>query len=347
MSRLRRSRTGQPGWSRRRRGGGWQYLDSRGRTLSSRSVRKRVDGLAIPPAWRDVWICPWPNGHLQATGVDDAGRRQYLYHPDWQSSRAREKYSRVVGFGRSLPAARKVFGSDLALDGLPRRRVLAAAALMLDAGYFRVGSPLYAERHGSVGLTTLQRRHVRRDGPAWVFRFVAKSGLRRIERIDEAELSAVIAALMRRRNGPEALFVYREGSDRRELGADELNSYLKDALGDAYSAKDFRTWHGTVLAAVACALTDLDGSAADRTRTGTLGAIRNVVIDVADRLGNTPEVCRRSYIDPRVIDAFESSRTIAATVRRHRRAAEAEPDMMTALARLPTIERAVLAMLDE
>jgi DNA topoisomerase IB len=309
-------------------------------------VRKRINELAIPPAWRDVWICPWPNGHLQATGVDDAGRRQYLYHPDWQSSRARAKYSRIVGFGRSLPAARKVFNTDLALDGLPRRRVLAAAALMLDAGFFRIGSPLYAEKHGSVGLTTLQRRHVRRTGSTWVFRFVAKSGLRRTERIDEAELSRVIAALMRRRNGPGALFVYDDGSDRRALSADELNSYLKDALGDRYSAKDFRTWHGTVLAAVACALIDLDKPAQQRNRTATQRAVREVVVEVSERLGNTPAVCRRSYVDPRVIDAFESSRTIATTVRRHRRTAETEPDMMTALARLPSVERAVLAMLD-
>jgi DNA topoisomerase IB len=279
--------------------------------------------------------------------VDDAGRRQYLYHPDWQASRARLKYGRVVGFGRALPPARRIFTADLAIDGLPQQRVLAAAAMMLDAGHFRVGSPLYAERYGSVGLTTLMRRHVRRDGSAWLFRFVAKSGVRRTERIEDARLSAVVAALMRRRTGAGHLFVYDDGSSRRTLTADELNGYLKDALGDSYSAKDFRTWHGTVLAAVALALSDLEQSPSERSRAATRRSIKQAVAEVAERLGNTPAVCRRSYIDPRVIDAFESFRTIATTIRRHRAQAASSPDDLAALARLPTVERAVLKLLDD
>lgn len=347
MARLRRAHPDRPGWTRRRRGRGWQYLDEKGRPVTDPDQLSRIRSLVIPPAWQDVWISPHANGHIQAVGTDDAGRRQYRYHDDWTTSRSKAKFERIISFGAALPRARRQFAADLVREELHRDSVLAVAAMLLDAGYFRIGNATYAERHGSVGLSTLRRRHVRQDGTAWEFRYVAKSGVKHVERISEPDLVAAIALLMARRSGPPPeLLAYRDGRRFRALVGSDINAYLKQTLAESYSAKDFRTWRGTVLAAVALALTDLDDPPAKpRTQTANRRAVREAVVDVSRRLGNTPTVCRSSYIDPRVIEEFEKGVTVKGSVRRHRRSVADAEDELAALSRIPAVEKAVLALL--
>ena len=350
MPRLRRSRPDRPGWTRRRRGKGWQFLDEDLKPLADPDAILRIRSLVIPPAWQDVWISPWPNGHIQAIGTDEAGRRQYRYHDDWSTSRSKAKFTRIVDFGRSLPAARLRFAEDLAVEGITRERVLAIAARLLDEGYFRIGNAAYAAKHGSVGLSTLRRKHVRQVEHGWEFRYIAKSGVRHVELISEADLVAAIAVLMGRTSRrPAELLAYEHGRAFRALVGDEINAYLKENLAESYSAKDFRTWRGTVLAAVALAMVELDDPPASgtRSRTATAKVVRSAVVEVSQRLGNTPTVCRSSYIDPRVIEAFESGTTIARTVKRNLRTVADAPDELAALSRLPAVEKAVLTLLTD
>jgi DNA topoisomerase I len=311
-----------PGLSRRRRGRGFSYLDAEGRPVRDEVTLERIRALAIPPAWEDVWICPDANGHLQATGVDAAGRKQYRYHDLWRERRDRQKFADVVGFARALPRLRRRIARDLKADddGAPSRdRVLACAARMLDLGFFRIGSESYAAGNGSFGLTTIRKDHVRIEGDDVVFDYPAKSGRRRVQAIADPDVRAVVSALKRRRSGPDELLAYRSG--RRWLGvrSEDVNDYLKDRAGASVSAKDFRTWNGTALAAVALA------RRGDRpsSKTGRRRAAAAAVREVAVFLGNTPAVARRSYIDPRVIDCFLAGDTIAPAHERGRRAIEA------------------------
>jgi DNA topoisomerase I len=334
MARTRRSDPTGEGITRVRRGRGFSYHDARGRTVRDESALERIRDLAIPPAWTDVWICPDALGHIQAVGTDAAGRRQYLYHEAWRARRDREKFERLPEFARALIPARKALAADLKLKGLVRERVMACAVRLLDIGLFRIGGEDYAEQNESYGLATLEKRHVTVSAGAIDFEFVAKSGIEHSRRIEDRLVVPTVLALKRRRGKPaDPLLAYRAGrSDWRDVTSDEINQWLKDLVGEEYSAKDFRTWNGTVLAAM-----KLAGrvDAPDRAE-----AVTAVIEEVAEVLGNTPAVCRASYVDPRVIARFKRGRTISADVERLARTGTG-PDF----AERAGIEKAVIDLL--
>ena len=332
MVRLRRTSPDQPGWTRRRAGRGFVYVDERGSRLPEADAQ-RVRDLVIPPAWTDVWVTPYDNGHLQAVGTDDAGRRQYLYHPEWRARRDAEKFDRMLAFGKALTKARELVVRDLGLDGMPLERACAAAVRLLDLGYFRIGNDVYADAHGSFGLTTLERRHVRRHQDRLVFAFVGKSGVEHRIEIDDAVVIEAIDVMRRRRGQDLRLLAYKFGRGWRSVLPDLVNEYVRSTTGLEATAKDFRTWHATVLAAAALAETpEPGGSAASRKR-----AVAGAMKEVASFLGNTPALARSSYVDPRVVDAYEEGRTVA---RATRRTYDSPDERQTAL------ERATLRLLE-
>jgi DNA topoisomerase IB len=296
-----------PGYARRRAGRGFAYVDERGRRLTDDAVLDRIQSLAIPPAWTDVWICPDADGHIQATGLDVKGRRQYRYHDDWRARRDRQKHDRMLDLARALPDLRRRLERDLAAGGLGRDRVLAGAVRLLELGLFRVGSEAYASENGSYGLATVRKGHVRSVGGELRFDYPAKSGQRRVVTIRDPAVAELVRALKRRRRGGPELLAYKADAGRWvDVRSADINAYLQEALGPDFTAKDFRTWAATVLAAVALAAEDADEPGpADRER-----AIVRVVKGVADQLGNTPAVARGSYVDPRVIDRFRSGDTV-------------------------------------
>jgi DNA topoisomerase IB len=331
MPRLRKVTPHSPGWSRRRAGSGFTYLDEHGNRLTDPEAVERIRSLAIPPAWRDVWICPLPNGHIQAVGTDDAGRRQYLYHPQWREKRDKLKFDRVLTAARRLPAARRAIAQDLACEGMPLRRANAVAVRLLDLGYFRIGSDVYADANGSFGLTTLERRHVRRRGGRLVFRFEGKSGIERSVEIDDPHVLEALETMRRRRGGSDRLLAYQNSRRWRDLDSATVNEYLSGLLEDL-TAKDFRTWHATVIAAAALAASDERGD----TKRSRQRAIKAAVTEVAEFLGNTPTIAKNSYIDPRVFELYEDGVTIPREVlTRHR-----SPDR-----RQNALEKAVLDLL--
>jgi DNA topoisomerase IB len=336
--------------TRRRRGRGWEYRDADGARITDAETIDRIDGLVIPPAWQQVWIAPWPNGHIQAVGTDAAGRRQYLYHTEWSTRRHAQKFERVVGFGAALPRARLQVAEHLAEPGFSKERVLATAFRLLDRGHFRIGGEVYAETNGSFGLATLRREHVRRERHALVFDYTAKSGLHRVERISDPELLSVVGGLLRRRGemDVEELLAYRNRTGWHHVTGADINAYLKEITGETVSAKDFRTWHGTTMAAVALSF----APAELKSRTALAKAERQAVVAVAEQLGNTPTVSKGSYIDPRVLDAFERNQRITPAVTRAMRSLGADlPDVdgpgsaLTVVASTPVVERAVLKLL--
>jgi DNA topoisomerase IB len=308
MPRVHRVEPTTPGYSRRRRGKGFSYLDARGRVIDDPQTLQRIRALAIPPAWTDVWICPDPWGHIQAMGTDAAGRRQYLYHPRWREWRDRLKFRRMHEFAGVLPVLRETVAKHLELPGLPRDKALATAARLLDRGYFRIGSEAYAERNNSYGLATLRKEHVRIDDDGVRFDYTAKGGKRRIVLVRDPQIEPVLRELKARRSGGSELLAYRDDArEWRDVRSTDVNEYLKETTGGRFSAKDFRTWHATVLGAVALAArTDVRPSITARKR-----AVSSAVKEVAEFLGNTPAVCRRSYIDPRVLDRYFEGATIA------------------------------------
>ena len=307
MQRLRRSDPSLPGITRRRAGKGFTYLDEAGERITDGETIARIRALAIPPAWTDVWICPLPNGHLQAVGFDAAGRRQYRYHDRWRTRRDQQKFDRMLEFAKALPRLREVTTEHLARDDLTRERVLACAVRLLDRGFFRIGSESYAEEHGTYGLATMKCSHVTLGPDGLVeFEYPAKGRKERYQAIVDPAVHDVVAQLKRRRGDPD-LLAYRAGRRWHDVRSDDINDYLKDIAGDDYSAKDFRTWHGTVLAAVALAV----AAPASRSKTAAKRAMAWAVKDVSQDLGNTPAVCRASYIDPRVFDRYRSGWTIS------------------------------------
>jgi DNA topoisomerase-1 len=340
MPRLRRADCSEPGIARRRQGRGFVYLDEDGSTIDEPEVLARIGELGIPPAWRDVWICPYPNGHLQATGTDAAGRKQYLYHPEWRRRRDVEKFRDMVAFARDLPALRAHVTADLESGDEPtRERVLACATRLLDRGFFRVGTEEYAEVNESHGLATLHKAHVRlEDGDTMVFDFPAKSGKRRVQAVVDADAAALVERLKRRRGGSPELLAFKEGGRWRDVRAADINAYIKDATGGDHSAKDFRTWSATVLAAMALAVS---GEVA-ATKTGRKRAINRAVKEAAHYLGNTPAVCRASYIDPRVFDAYRAGVIIRPALERAAETQQRELPMHQG-----TVEEAVLDLLDD
>ncbi|HEX5595993.1 MAG TPA: DNA topoisomerase IB [Micromonosporaceae bacterium] len=298
--RLRRSDLDRPGYTRRRHGRGLVFLDTAGRRITDRTELERLRGLAIPPAWRDVWISPHPGGHIQATGIDAAGRKQYLYHPRWRAKRDAAKFDHVLAVARRLPALRIQVDADLARRGLCRGRVLAAVARLLDMGTFRIGGDQYAAGDDpTFGVATLRPEHARASRGTVVLEFPAKGGIRQVRQVEDPAACAVLRALRRRRRGEERLFAYWDGRTWRDLRSDEINGYLRETSGVDMTAKDFRTWHATVLAARRLALLGPQSSSARSRR-----AVAAVMREVADLLGNTPTVARASYVDPRVVDLY-------------------------------------------
>jgi DNA topoisomerase IB len=305
-TRLRRVSCSGPGLTRRRRGRGFVYLDAGGNLVTDQATIERIKALVIPPAWNDVWICPTASGHIQATGVDARGRRQYRYHDVWRLQRDLAKHDRILDFASRLPDARERIKADLDGTELTRERVLACAVRLLDLGFFRIGGEQYAEENQTYGLATMRKEHVRVSKGILTFDYTAKSGKHLHKSLAEPEVGAVITALKRRRGGGEELLAYRgpEG-EWVDVKSADINAYLRDVTGGDHSAKDFRTWSATVLAAIGLAVSTNAVSESARKR-----AVSRVVKEVSEQLGNTPAVCRASYIDPRIIDLYDAGMTI-------------------------------------
>jgi DNA topoisomerase IB len=307
MPRTRRVDCSGPGIARRRHGRGFAYATADGERLTDAATIDRIRALAIPPAWRDVWICTDPRGHIQATGIDEAGRKQYRYHDDWRTRRDAQKFEAMVAFAEALPALRRRVTRDLRRPELDATRANACAVRLLDIGFFRVGGEDYAARNGTYGLTTLRKEHVQVRRDDVVFDYPAKHALRRVQVVADPAVREVVAQLKRRRSGGAELLAYRRDGRWVDLKAEDVNAYLKDAAGGDFSAKDFRTWNATALCALVLARRAGEaGSRASRRRLVT-AAIREVAV----YLGNTPAVCRSAYVDPRVIDRFQAGLTIA------------------------------------
>ena len=328
VARVRRVNCSGPGIRRRRRGKGFEYFDEEGRRIEEPTVLARIRELRIPPAWEDVWICPYPMGHIQATGLDARGRKQYRYHDRWRDRRDRDKFHSMLAFARALPQLRERVQHDLTLEGMPRERVLACAVRLLDLGFFRIGSEDYAEENDTYGIATMRKRHVALKGDVVVFDYESKGGQRRVQWIADAPVAEVVAALKRRRGGGEELLAYRRGRRWVDVKSNDINDYVKEASGGDFTAKDFRTWSATVLAAVALAVSAeaVNGSPTRQKRAKT-----RAVKEVARYLGNTPAVCRASYIDPRVFDRFDGGLTIGGVL----------PELAEDAASWPQLQRAV------
>ncbi|MCP3423290.1 DNA topoisomerase IB [Nocardioides pinisoli] len=329
MPRLRRTFPDQPGWTRRRAGKGFAYLDEQGNRLDPDQVQRCKD-LVIPPAWTDVWITPHANGHLQAVGTDDAGRRQYLYHPHWRTSRDAAKFDRILDFGKALSKARERVLADIGAEGMSQERACAVAVRLLDLGYFRIGNDVYTDTNGSFGLTTMLKEHVSRHQGGLRFCFVGKSGVDHCIDIDDPAAIGALDVMRRRRAGSDRLLAWKDGRTWRDLSSAEVNDYIRGCFGIEATAKDFRTWHATVIAASALAETDEPG----KTKASRKRAVSAAMKEVSEFLGNTPTLARTSYVDPRVVEAYERGRTI-----------KVRGSYDTDDARQAALERAVLKLL--
>lgn len=307
--RLRRSDCSAPGIRRRRAGRGFTYVGLDGSRVTDRATLERIRTLVIPPAWTDVWICPNARGHIQATGVDARGRRQYRYHDVWRQHRDREKFDHMLEFARALPRLRRRVAHHLADEDLTRRRVLACATRLLDLGFFRIGTEGYAEENQTYGLATMQKSHVSVSGEVITFDYTAKAGKRRVQSVGDPDVVAVVQALKRRRGGGRELLAWRDGGRWVDVKSADINNYIRECTGGDFTAKDFRTWSATVLASVALGVSTQVSSPTGRKR-----AVTRAVKEVAHYLGNTPAVCRSSYVDPRVVDRFAEGRTIRAAL---------------------------------
>jgi DNA topoisomerase-1 len=336
--RLRRADTSKPGYSRRRYGRGFAYRDATGAPLTDPAELERVTALVIPPAWREVWINPDPKGHIQAIGTDAAGRRQYRYHDQWRVKRDRAKFDHVLEVARHLPELREQVATDLTRRGYGRDRVLAAATRLLDVGVFRIGGEAYAadddpSGEATYGLATLLREHVTVRGAVMTFHYLAKGGIEREQRVVDAETAKLLRALLKRDDDTPDLLAYRVGSSWHDVRSDDINGYLKEHSGGCeISAKDFRTWHATVLAA-----TVLAGTPAP-SKTGRRKAVVAAMKEVSGYLGNTPTVAKASYVDPRVVDLYHSGTVIDLPPH--------DGDPLTAHGARSQAEKALLELLD-
>src|SRR3954447_26545587 len=298
--RLRKADTGGPGIKRKRAGRGFFYVDADGGRVTDDDVLARIHDLVIPPAWQDVWICPYPGGHIQATGLDQRGRKQYLYHRKWRERRDQEKFDEMLRFARTLPRLRECAERHLCdRDELDYERVLATAVRLLDRGFFRIGSEDYAVENETYGLATMRKDHVALHDGFIVFDYPAKHGKRRVQSVVDPEIAVVVEQLKRRRGGGQELLAYKRGGRWVDVKSADINAYVKEVTGEDFSAKDFRTWGATVFAAVALAV-----SPARDTKTARKRAVTRAIKEVAGHLGNTPAVARASYVDPRVIDRY-------------------------------------------
>jgi DNA topoisomerase-1 len=335
----------EPGITRIRCGRGFRYNSASGDALRDRRELDRIRALAVPPAWQEVWICPDPDGHIQAVGTDAAGRRQYLYHDSWRERRDRSKFDRILRLAERLPEVRAEVAHRLEARGLGRDRVLAGALRMLELGAFRVGGEQYApddsddqpddDPNGSFGLATLRRDHVRRLCGEVRVSYLAKGGALRELALRDPALHRLVGSLLRSKAATAAtedLLVYRVGRSWHDVRSEDINAYLKELAGDEFTAKDLRTWNATVLGAVALAGVD---QAQMRTVRGRKRALSAAYREVAGHLGNTPAVARQSYVDPRVVHEFEQGRTVAAPIQA---AAQATGDGIRAAAEPALIE---------
>lgn len=294
----------QPGMSRRRSGSGWSYRDASGQLIHDPATLTRIRMLAIPPAWTDVWICPDPGGHIQATGRDIKGRKQYRYHDHWSRHRSENKFDRLPAFARALPRLLDKVDADLASRGPNRDKVLATAVRLLEITLIRIGNREYARKNRSYGLTTLNKRHLEVDGSALVFAFRGKSGVDHKLSVRDQRLARIVKSL--RELPGQSLFKYRdEAGALVPITSDDVNAYIRDAMGDQFSAKDFRTWAGTVSAARALRDFEPPTSPTDARRKITI-----CVKAVSGVLGNTPTVCRSSYVHPVVFELYETGRIV-------------------------------------
>ena len=314
-------------------GGGFRYVDAHGAPVEDEATLGRIRALAIPPAWRDVWICPQANGHLQATGRDARGRKQYRYHARWRSVRDEVKYERMIAFGQALPAIRQAVDAALKLPGLPREKVLATIVYLLEHTMMRIGNEEYARENKSFGLTTLRNRHVKIDGSEVEFRFRGKSGVYHDVKVHDRRLARIIQST-RYLPGQDLFQYLDEDGERHTVGSADVNDYLRDITGEDYTAKDFRTWSGTVLAALALQEFEMVDSEAQAKKN-----VVRAIESVAEKLGNTPSVCRKCYVHPAVLQAYMDG-TMLEGLR-----ALAEEKLVEDLQDLQPEEAAVLAML--
>jgi DNA topoisomerase I len=298
MARTRRVDTSSPGITRVGRGAGFSYHEEDGQRISDKATLERIRALAIPPAWTDVWICPDARGHLQATGRDARGRKQYRYHPRWREVRDEVKYGRLIAFAQALPRIRQRTDADLRKNHLPREKVLAAAVQLLEKTLIRVGNEEYARDNGSVGLTTMREKHATIKGTTVRFEFKGKSGVEHAINLQDARLARIIKA-MRDLPGYELFQYLDEDGKRQTIDSADVNDYLREVSGQDFTAKDFRTWAGTVLAAKALAEVASFKSSTEAKRN-----IVKAVESVAKRLGNTKAVCRKCYIHPAILESY-------------------------------------------
>jgi DNA topoisomerase I len=334
-ARLRYVSDAERGFARRRRGKSFTYLRSNGDTLRDRAALVRIRSLAIPPAWKDVWICPAANGHLQATGRDARGRKQYRYHSRWREAQDQHKYERIVAFAKALPRIRRAVARHLRKRGLPREKVLAAAVKLLETTLIRVGNDEYARYNQSFGLTTMHDEHVEIRGATIRFEFRGKHGIEHEIDLEDRQLAAIVHAC-RDLPGQELFQYVDEAGEIRDVGSGDVNDYLRKISGEDFTAKDFRTWAGTALAAQALQeFQDFDSKAAAKRN------ITKAIEQVAERLGNTQAICRKCYVHPAIIDAY-MDRSLVATLKR-----QTERELRGTLRRLPSEEAAVLALLQQ
>ena len=324
-----------PGIRRRRAGKGFVYLAPDGRRLRDPEELLRIKRLVVPPAWREVWICPSANGHIQASARDARGRKQYRYHPRWRQVRDETKYTRMIAFAEALPRIREAVRRDLARDGLPREKVLAAVVRLLEVTQIRVGNPEYARENGSYGLTTLREHHVAVSGDTLRFRFRGKSGKEHAVDLADRRLARIVKQCQDLPGQELFQYVDDEGG-RGSIDSADVNAYLREISGDDFTAKEFRTWAGTVLAALALQEFEKFDSATQAKRN-----VVRAIEAVAKVLGNTPAVSRKCYVHPAVLDAYMDGVTL------RRLKARAEQHMRTALAGLRAEEAAVLTLLQQ
>lgn len=325
----------RPGITRRRAGKGFSYRDSNDERITDKKTLDRIKALAIPPAWEDVWICPTPNGHLQATGRDTKGRKQYRYHPKWREARDENKYEHMIAFGEALPTIRERVDKDLRSRGLPKEKVVAAVVHLLEATLIRVGNDQYAKENKSYGLTTMRDRHVDIDGATISFTFSGKAGIEHEIDLQDRRLAKIVK---RCQDIPgQQLFQYiDENGDRQEVDSADVNDYLQEITGEHFTAKDFRTWAGTMLAAEA-----LSGFEEFDSETTAKSNVVAAIESVSKKLGNTPTICRKCYVHPAVIDAYLEGDTLRTLEQR------AEQELQDHLADLAPEEAAVLALLQQ
>ncbi|MFB9240219.1 DNA topoisomerase IB [Massilia antarctica] len=324
-----------PGITRKANGKHVIYLDTSGESVTDETTLARIRALAIPPAWTDVWICKLANGHLQATGRDARRRKQYRYHAKWRKLRDEVKYERMISFGKALPAIRRTVDADLKRAGLPREKVLATIVYLLEATMMRIGNEEYARQNKSFGLTTLRDRHVRIDGKAVQFRFRGKSGVFHNVKVEDKRLARIISRI-RDLPGQELFHYEDDDGNAHTVDSSDVNDYLRDISGEDYTAKDFRTWSGTVLAALALQEFEKVDSEAQAKKN-----IVRAIESVAEKLGNTPSICRKCYVHPAILDAYLDGTVLDAMRESTRR------ELVEDLHELQPEEAAVVAFLQQ